>query len=115
MSDAPVLWYLNRATGTVVLVLLTLVVVFGILATFGHAGRGVPRFLTQAFHRNLTMIAVALLAAHVLSAMLDTFVDIRWWQAVVPFGGSYRPWWLGLGAAALDAIVIVVATSLARR
>ncbi len=108
------LWYLNRATGTVLLVLLTMTVALGILATFGRAGRGVPRFLTQAFHRNLSLITAALLTAHVLSAVLDTFVDIRWWQAVVPFGASYKPAWLGLGAVALDAIIAVVLTSLVR-
>jgi len=114
MSDSPVLWYLNRATGSVLLVLLTLVVVLGMLATFGRAGRGVPRFLTQAFHRNVSLLTLALLVAHVLSAVLDTFVDIRWWQAVVPFGASYKPVWLGLGALALDVIVVVVVTSLVR-
>ncbi len=114
MSDPALLWYLNRATGTVLLVLFTVVVVLGVLATFGRAGRGVPRFLTQAFHRNLSLLAVALLVAHVSSAVLDTFVDIRWWQAVVPFGASYRPVWLGLGAVALDLIALVVATSLLR-
>ena len=114
MSESPLLWYHNRATGTVVMVLLTIVVVAGILATFGRAGRGVPRFLTQSFHRQISVLAVGMLAAHVASAVLDTFVDIRWWQAVVPFGGSYRPVWLGLGALALDVIAIVVATSLVR-
>ena len=114
MSDSPMLWYLNRATGSVLLVLLTLVVVLGMLATFGRAGRGVPRFLTQAFHRNLSLLTAALLAAHVLTAVLDTFVDIRWWQAVVPFGASYKPLWLGLGAVAFDVIVVVVLTSLVR-
>lgn len=114
MSDSPVLWYLNRATGSVLLVLLTLVVVLGVLATFGRAGRGVPRFLTQAFHRNVSLIALALLVVHVLSAVLDTFVDIRWWQAVVPFGSSYKPVWLGLGAVAFDVIAVVVVTSLLR-
>ncbi len=114
MNDPALLWYLNRATGTVLLVLLTLVLVLGVLATFGRAGRGVPRFLTQALHRNLSLLTVALLLAHVSSAVLDSFVDIRWWQAVVPFGASYRPVWLGLGAVALDVIAVVVATSLVR-
>lgn len=115
MSDSAVLWYLNRATGTVLLVLFTLVVVIGVLATFGRAGRGLPRFLTQAFHRQLSLLAVALLAAHVATAVLDTFVDIRWWQAVVPVVGStYRPVWLGLGAVTLDLVAVIVVTSLLR-
>lgn len=115
MSDTAFLWYLNRATGTVLVVVFTLALVVGILATFGRAGRGVPRFLTQAFHRNLSLLAVALLGAHVATAVLDTFVDIRWWQAVVPFAGStYEPFWLGLGTVSLDIIVVVALTSLLR-
>jgi len=114
MSDSPLLWYLNRATGTVLLVLLTLVLVLGVLSTFGRAGRGVPRFVTQAFHRNVSLLTAGLLVAHVLTAVLDTYVDIRWWQAVLPFGGTYKPVWLGLGAVALDVIVVVVLTSLVR-
>ncbi len=114
MTDSALLWYLNRATGSVLVVLLTLTVVLGILATFGRAGRGVPRFLTQAFHRHLSLITVLVLAVHVLTAVLDTFVDIRWWQAVVPFGGSYRPVWLAMGALALDLMAVVVLTSLLR-
>ena len=114
MSDSPVLWFLNRATGTVLLVVLTVVVVLGVLATFGRAGRGVPRFLTQALHRNVSLIAVALLGAHVLTAVLDSYVDIRWWQSVLPVGSSYKPVWLGLGAVAFDVIAVVVVTSLLR-
>jgi sulfoxide reductase heme-binding subunit YedZ len=33
----------------------------------------------------------------------------------VPFGGSYRPFWLGLGAVSFDLMLAVVITSLARR
>ena len=73
MTDGPLLWYLNRATGTVLLIVFTLVVLLGILSTFGNAGRGVPRFLTQAMHRQLSLLGVALLLAHVVTAVLDTF------------------------------------------
>jgi sulfoxide reductase heme-binding subunit YedZ len=114
MTDSPLLWYLNRATGTVLLVVFTLVVLLGVLSTFGKAGRGVPRFVTQALHRQLSLLGVSLLLAHVVTAVLDTFVDIRWWQAVVPWGSAYEPLWLGLGTLSLDLMVLLVATSLAR-
>lgn len=115
---SPLLWYLNRATGVVVLVLLTVVVVLGVLSTFGRAGRRtarvVPTFVTQALHRQLTAVAVALLVGHVVSAVADEYVDIRWWQVVVPFGSTYRPLWLGLGTVAFDLICLLVVTSLVR-
>lgn len=113
--EGPFLWYANRGTGVVLLLLLTLTTVLGILATRGDAGRGLPRFVTQSFHRNVSLISMALLLAHVVTAVVDTYVDIRWWQAVVPFYGStYEPTWLGLGTIALDLMVVIVATSLLR-
>ncbi|MEQ6901866.1 ferric reductase [Nocardioides sp. YIM 152588] len=114
MTDGPLLWYLNRATGVVVLVLLTLSVVLGVLALGGRPGRGLPRFVTQSLHRNLALVSVVALAVHVATAVVDTYVDIRWWQAVVPVGATYQPLWLGLGAVSLDLIAVVVLTSLLR-
>ena len=114
MTDGPILWYLNRGTGVVVLVLLTITTVLGIVALGNRSGRGLPRFVTQALHRNLALLSVVLLAVHVVSAVVDEYVDIRWWQAFVPFGATYEPLWLGLGAVALDLIAVVVLTSLLR-
>ena len=54
------------------------------------------------------------LVVHVATAVVDTFVDIRWWQALVPFGATYEPLWLGLGTLSLDLVVVVVVTSLLR-
>lgn len=111
---SPLLWYVNRGTGVVLLVVFSLSVVLGVLAT----GRAVsplwPRFVTQGLHRTLAALSVLLLTAHAATAVVDEFVDIRWWQAVVPVGGTYEPLWLGLGTLALDLTLVVVATSLAR-
>ena len=114
ITDGPLLWYLNRSTGLVLLVLLTLTTLLGVVAT-GHSGRWVPAFVSQALHRNLALWSVTLLGAHVTTAVVDTYVDIRWWQAVVPWvGATYLPLWLGLGTLALDVLALVVVTSLAR-
>lgn len=114
MMEGPLLWFVNRGTGVVLLILLTLSTVLGVVATRVRGGR-MPQFAYQHLHRNLGLVSVGLLAAHATSAVVDTFVDIRWWQAFVPWGGSYKPIWLGLGALALDLIVLVTLTSLLRR
>jgi hypothetical protein len=114
MTDGPLFWYLNRATGVALLVLLTLSVVLGVLALGGRPGRGLPRFVSQALHRNVALLSVVALVAHVGTAVVDGYVDIRWWQALVPVGATYAPLWLGLGTLALDLLVVVVATSLLR-
>ena len=115
-SQEPLLWYVNRSTGLVVAVLLTLTVVLGLLAARRDPGpRSVPRFVPQAVHRGLGLLTVLLLVVHVASAVVDEYVDIRWWHAFVPAGLSYRPAWLAPGVVAGDLVLAVVLTSLVRR
>lgn len=114
MTDGPLLWYLNRSSGMILLVAFTLTTVLGVLSTHGRAGRGVPVFVTQALHRNTALLSVVLLVGHVTTAVVDTYVDIRWWQALVPWGATYEPLWFELGVVALDLTVLVTLTSLVR-
>ncbi|MGV8908186.1 MAG: ferric reductase-like transmembrane domain-containing protein [Propionicimonas sp.] len=112
--NGPLLWFLNRGTGIILLVLMTLAVLLGILNTRSRAGRGTPGFVRAVVHRNVSLLAVALLVVHVTSAVVDSYVDIRWWDAVVPWGGLYQPFWLGLGALSFDLLVAITVTSLLR-
>ena len=114
--SGPALWYLNRGTGVVLLVLYTLVVVLGIAGVARRPGvRRLPQFAVQGLHRSLAGLATGLLLAHIVTAVVDTYVDIRWWDALVPFGGLYRPLYLAAGALAVDLLIAVVLTSLAKR
>jgi sulfoxide reductase heme-binding subunit YedZ len=112
--DGPALWFANRGTGFVLLVLLTFSTMLGVLSTSRVSLRLWPRMLTQGLHRNVSLLAVTFLAAHVVTAVVDTFVDIRWYDAFVPFGGTYQPLWLGYGAVALDLLIAVTLTSIFR-
>ena len=111
---SPLLWYLNRGTGVVLLVVVTATVVLGVLATGRSATPLWPRVVTQGLHRSRAARSGVMLAAHVVSAVVDSYVDIRWWQSFVPFGATYEPVWLALGAVALDLIAVVMATSMTR-
>lgn len=113
--SGPLLWFANRGSGVVVLALLTLSVVLGILSTARVASGRWPRFLTQGLHRNVALLSVAMLTVHVVTAVLDSYVDIRWYDAFVPVGAEWEPLWLGLGALAFDLILAVTVTSLVRR
>ena len=97
-SQDPLLWYVNRSTGLVLLALLTITTVLGVLSASRGGGpgapRSVPRFVPQAVHRSLGLLSVLLLGCHIASAVLDEYVDIRWWHAFVPADLHYRPVWL---------------------
>src|SRR5262249_53889071 len=75
----------------------------------------VPRFVINAVHRNASLLALVFLAIHIVTILLDTYVNIRLIAVVVPFTAGYRPLWVGLGAIALDLMLAVGVTSLLRR
>ena len=99
------LWFLNRGTGVVLVSVRTTSMVLGIAASRGRAGRRLPAFVTQTLHRNLSLLGLALLLVHIATAVLDEYVDIRWWNAVVPWGSSYESLWVALGALATDLML----------
>lgn len=108
------LWYLNRASGMVSLVLMTLVVVLGVVVRRQGALPGLPRFFLVGLHRNVSLLSALLIGVHVATAAADSYVDISLQAAVVPFASNWRPAAVALGALAVDLIVLIVATSLLR-
>ncbi|MGZ4321200.1 MAG: ferric reductase-like transmembrane domain-containing protein [Solirubrobacteraceae bacterium] len=109
-------WYLARGTGAVALLLLTGSVVLGVLGSVRfHAGPKWPRFTIDALHRDVSLLVIVFLVLHVLASVLDSFAPISLLDAVIPFGGTYRPFWLGLGAVSFDLLIALVVTSLLRR
>ncbi|WP_236655683.1 ferric reductase-like transmembrane domain-containing protein [Streptacidiphilus carbonis] len=108
------LWYATRAGGTVALVLLTATVVLGIASGGQYAPKRIARFEIAALHRNLSLLTLAFLVLHIVTAIADTFVHLTWWDAVLPFASSYRTLWLGLGTLAFDLLLAVLATSAIR-
>jgi methionine sulfoxide reductase heme-binding subunit len=114
ITPATALWYASRATGVVALLMLTLVMILGIVVNRQGHLPGLPRFAVTGLHRNLSLLSVAFVAAHVLTAVADTYVTIPLAAAVVPFSSPYERFWLGIGAISLDLMIAVIVTSLLR-
>ena len=118
MTDArwtDALWYTARGAGIVSLVLLTVVVVLGVGSRSGRPVFGLPRFGVAAVHRNASLIALGLLLVHMVFLWLDPYAQLRFVDLLLPFGATYRPFWTGLGALALDLLVVVWLSTLVRR
>lgn len=115
MTGPSIYWYLTRATGAMALILLTLALVVGIAAIGRVQARGLPRFVVDGVHRTASLLAVAFLLVHIITAVLDSFAPISLTDAVIPFAGTYRPLWLGLGAVSFDLMLAIVISSLVRR
>jgi sulfoxide reductase heme-binding subunit YedZ len=108
------LWYLSRGAGAVTLLGLTATVALGVVDVRRWNSPRWPRFLLDALHRDVALITLAVLAVHVVTAVVDPFAPIRLADVLTPFVSAYRPLWLGLGALALDLLLAVAVTSLLR-
>lgn len=114
ITHTTALWYASRATGVVSLLLLTGVTLLGVLVNRQGRLPGLPRFVVSGLHRNLSLLAVAFVLVHVLTAVLDPYVTIGLIAIVIPFTSPYKPLWLGAGAISLDLVLALILTSLAR-
>jgi predicted ferric reductase len=108
-------WYLTRSTGAVALLLLTGSLVLGVVDVERVGTPRWPRFVVDSLHRNVSLLALVFLLLHVATAVLDGFAPISPSAAIVPFIGSYRPFWLGLGAVACDLMLALILTSILRQ
>jgi sulfoxide reductase heme-binding subunit YedZ len=113
-SSHEALWFLSRGAGTVALVLSSAVMVLGILTRGGRPLPGFPRFAVAGLHRNLALMTLAVLGVHITTAIIDPYVSIAWFDAIVPFASSYHPLTVGLGALTLDLMMAVVISALLR-
>lgn len=107
-------WYLARGSGLVSLVLFTVAFSLGLLTAGRVSSQRWPRFVTESLHRSISLSSLIFLTVHVASVVLDTYVSIGILEVFVPFVGSYKPMYLGLGAIALDLILVLVLTGVLR-
>ena len=114
MIDGMTQWFMIRGTGTVLIALLTLSTAMGVMSTARAGNAAWPRFATQALHRNVSLLTMAMLGAHILLSVTDRAVTIRWYEVLVPTTGAYHGFWLWFGTFATDLMLAVVVTSLLR-
>jgi sulfoxide reductase heme-binding subunit YedZ len=114
-SSPSAYWYTTRGAGTVALVLLTASVAIGVVDFSRWQSQRWPRFAIDGVHRVVSLLAIAVVAIHVLTTVLDGFTHIGFRDAFLPFASSYRPIWLGAGALAFDLLLALAVTSLLRR
>jgi ferric reductase like protein len=106
-------WFITRASGATALVLLTVSVALGV-ASVRRMKLANLRFVIEALHRSVSLLAVVFVLLHVVTTLLDGFAPIGVLDVVIPFRSTYRPVWLGLGTVGFDLLAAVTVTSLVR-
>lgn len=107
-------WAFGRGMGTAALVVLTLSVASGILTRSGRPLLSLPRFGVVELHKNTALFGTALIAVHIVSLLFDPYAQLRLVDYVIPFLGTYRPFWLGLGTLATDLLIAIIVTGIFR-
>lgn len=115
MTPPSPLWYTTRASGIVLLLLLTLIVLLGVPSSVRWSSPSIPRFVPPGLHRNLSLLAAAFLVLHVATASLDSFARLRLIDDLIPFVAQYRPLWLGLGVVSAEIFVLLTVSSIYRQ
>ena len=113
-GNSTFLWYLARGSGVVALVLLTISMILGVITSVRWSSERWPRFVNQAVHRNVSLLAIVVIVVHVATIIVDGFAPIGWKDAFIPFTSGYRSLWLGFGAIAFDLVLALTITSLLR-
>lgn len=107
-------WIASRAAGIIAYVLLSLSVVTGLAMSLGLVPKRGKRELFVA-HERIAIAALVTLAAHGLFLLGDDWLKAGWEDILIPFAGSYRPFWTGLGVIAGYLTVAMSLSYYARR
>lgn len=100
-------WLASRAAGIVALILLAIQIVIGLVLSH-PTNKTVWRVSRLVFpwHDSLWLFALAFVAAHVVSIVVDPWAGVGWAGAFVPGLSSFRAAPVALGTLALYALLI---------
>ncbi|HET8522137.1 MAG TPA: hypothetical protein VFL82_02825 [Thermomicrobiales bacterium] len=114
-SLSPVTWYVARASGLALYLLLWLTVVLGMGIISGLFGRFGGRGLMTSVHAFVTRLSYAFLALHMLSLVIDQTLPFGLRQMVVPFSSTWHEPWTGFGVISAWLFILVGGSFAARR
>lgn len=108
-------WFVARSTGMIAYVLLSAGVIGGLLLSTRLLGRRPPPEWMLDWHRFVSGLGVIFTGLHLVSLLVDDYIQFRLVDLVVPFVSGWRPIAVGWGVLALYLALAVEGTSLVRR
>jgi ferredoxin-NADP reductase len=112
LNDPHLWWYLTRASAMLAWALLTLSVVWGILLSTRILRRIDNPGWLQDLHRYLGGLSVVMVLLHMVTLMLDGWLQFSPVEVLVPFATDFRPLAVALGIIAFYLLVAVQGTSM---
>lgn len=112
---SPTMWYLTRMMAVAAYVTLTLSVVFGMLRSIARTAGERLTWIVDELHQFLATLTGVLIAGHLITLTLDPFLPFSVLNLLEPVNEPYRPLAVGLGVAAMYAMVALLLSSWLRR
>lgn len=106
-------WEIIRVTGMVALGLLTVSVTLGILGP--AIRRPTARLASVSMHLTAAVGGTFLVAAHVVFAVIDSWVNVPVSAAFIPGTSTWEPLWIAIGTIAFDLMLVMAVTSALRQ
>lgn len=106
-------WELIRITGIVALALLTVSVAMGIAGP--AIRRPTARLTSVSMHLTAAVGGTVLVVAHIVFAVLDSWVQVPLAAAVLPGASAWQPLSVALGTIAFDLMLVLAVTSALRQ
>lgn len=113
MNDPHIWWYVTRSSAVIGWVLMTLSVLWGILLSTRLLRKADNPGWLRDLHSYFSGVAIAMVAVHMVSLMLDGWLQFSALNLFVPYTTDYRPFAVALGIVGMYLLVIVHLTSLA--
>lgn len=104
---SPLTWYLARASGISLYLLLWASTCLGLGLTTRLLDRFVARGVVYSLHAYLTALSFAFLAMHMAALALDSYTRFTLADILAPFHTGMREPWTGLGVIAAWLLVLV--------
>jgi hypothetical protein len=114
-SPSPVTWYLARASGLTLYVVLWVSLVTGLGLTTALLDRWGGRGVVFSTHAFATQLAYGFLALHLLSLAADPTVRFGAKELLVPFATAWHEPWTGVGVLAGELTVLIGASFAVKR
>ena len=108
-------WYASRLFGFLAYGALTASVIYGLLLSTGILDAIAHRAVSFTLHQELAALGLSLTAIHGALLGLDTTVPTSVTAIIVPFAGTFRPTWVGVGQLAFYVSIAVYASFWVRK
>jgi predicted ferric reductase len=108
-------WYIVRASALIGFLLLYVSIFVGTISCLPGIGKYFLRLRSLKFHCWISFQALIFALIHAITLLFHKFIPFGWKDVFIPFHSSFEPFLVGLGTIVFYLMVILVATSYARK